>query len=175
MILPMSAVAITVALTGLTLPASAAPMRYDCDTPAGAMSEISQVQSGPKYALRVEVAAKRMRMNREWRPGASFRIRSADEHHEIGVQISAASHRSESLTVSLSAINGEDRRSYPVATVKVGETLRASLDVADGHARADIGGQKVDIPLDLGTGAKLVVTCSTGQFMFEKLDMAAAE
>ena len=160
-------------LGGFSVPAHAAPMTFDCDSFDGAYSEIVQTQVGPAYALKAEVSAKRLGRHREWRPKALLQVKSADGKNAIGVQFNISSYQNGTLSVALITIVGGEQKEYSVATLKLNEPLNTAIAVQDGKVRVDIGGEFAEAPITIGHGAEVRVGCSTGQFMFEKLEMAS--
>jgi hypothetical protein len=170
----IKAILAAAALAGASTPSRAAPMRFDCDTFDGAYSEVVQTQSGPAYALKAEITAKRLGKHRDWRPNALIQVKSADGKSAIGVQVTAASYQNRTLSVALITTTGGERKEYSVATVKLHEAVNAAILVRDGKVRAEVAGQFAEAPIEIGPGAEVGAACSTGQFMFEKLEMVAA-
>ena len=153
--------------------ANAASMLFDCDAEGGHYSELVQSQTGPNYALRADISAKRFGQHRDWHPGARMAITSADGKNSIIMQLAAGSVRPEFLLVSLVTNRDGEQKQYMVTTVNPGEAVHASIDVRDDVVHVEVAGQLAEVPLKLGAGAKVSVGCSTGQFMFENLDLAA--
>ena len=167
--------AITAVITvGAAAGGNAAPLQFDCDAADGHSSALRQAQAGPNYALGAEFSAKRLGKHRDWLPGARIAIWSADDRNSIIIQLAAGSVRPESLRLSLIATRDGNEKSLGVTTVKLDETVRASISVKDNLARVEVAGQPAEFPLNLGLGATVVVSCSTGQFMFETLDLNVA-
>ena len=154
--------------------ANAAPIRYECDTADGANSEIVQQQAGPNYALQADISAWRFGKHRDRRPGAKIQIKSADGMNSVGIQLSAGVSKPPAAAVSLISTNGGEQKQYLVTTVKLGESVRASIRIKDGVVQAEVAGQVADVPVQIGRSAEVAVGCSTGQFMFDKLSLGAA-
>lgn len=165
---------ITSGLASLPATTSAAPMRYDCDTPDGAVSGLVQKQDGPNYAMQTEIRAMRIGRHRDVRPGARIQINSADGKKAVWIQLAASSARPPALAISLSTDNGAEEKQYMVTTAKLGEAVQVSMRTKDGALQIEVAGQVADIPIQIGPGAEISVTCATGEFIFEKLSMGAA-
>jgi hypothetical protein len=133
-----------------------------------------QRQDGPNYTLQAEITAKRFGKHRDWRPGARIQVTSADGKKSIWIQLAAGAARPQALAVSLFTNDGREEKQFMVTTVKLGEPVRASIRVSNGSLQAEVAGQVANIPLQIGPRAEVSVGCSTGQFMFEKLSMGAA-
>jgi hypothetical protein len=160
---------------GYSAPAHAASMRFDCDSLDGAYSEVVQTQNGPAYGLKAEITAKRLGRHRDWWPNALIEIRSADGKSAIGVQFRASSYQNRTVSVMLITTSGGEKKEYSVATVKLDEAVNAAIAVRDGKVRADVAGEFAEAPISVGSGAEVRVACSTGEFMFERLEMTAAD
>jgi hypothetical protein len=167
-------ISIMFGLGGLPIAANAAPMRYSCDTADGSVSGLVQQQDGPNYALQAEIRAMRFGRHREVRPSARIQIRSADGNKAVWVQLSASAARPPALAISLFTDNGSEEKQYMVTTVRLGEAARVSMRTKAGALQAEVAGQVADIPIQIGPHAEISVTCSTGEFIFEKLSMEAA-
>jgi hypothetical protein len=157
---------------GIAAPAFAAPMRFDCDCMSGAYSEVAQTQTGPHYLLRADVTPKRVGQDRQWRPNGLLHIRSADGKAYIAVRMTATISRPQAFSIYLETEKDGEKKQFSVTTVKLGETVHASIEVKDGAARVEVAGQVADFSIPLGKGAEVSAGCSTGQFMFEKLEIA---
>ena len=152
-------------------PAEAAPIRFDCDTLEGANSEIAQTQDGPTYRLRTQISPKRVGKHREWRANALILIRSADEKAYVGVRMAATVSKPQGFSVLLETVQDGEHKQFLVTTVRLGETVNASIDIKDGSARVEVAGQVADLAIPMGKGAVVSASCSTGQFIFEKLEL----
>jgi hypothetical protein len=88
--------------------ARAAPVNYDCDTPAGSYSELSQVQAGPAYHVRGTITALQWRDDRRWSAVGQVRIETSDRSRSIAVRMvrpRGAEHAEVDVTVN----NGNGR------------------------------------------------------------------
>jgi hypothetical protein len=148
--------------------ANAAPAKFDCDTAAGKYSEFNLPQLGPNYHLSGRLSAKEYRPDRDWFPVANVRFVSADRRIFGGIrlQIPAGSGRVELVVQSKT---GEQPRDIGVAVLRKGDAAAFSLDVIDGKMTITVGGQGFPGP-DVGAGAAVNLTCSSGEFLFEDVD-----
>jgi hypothetical protein len=155
--------------------APAAPIKFDCDSFDGAVSEVMQTQGGPNYALKAQMTAMRLGKHRQWLPNAMLQIFSADGKNVVAIRVSASSAQSQTVSVTLSTTNNGEQKSYSVTTVKLNEAVDASIVVRDGKVQVQVAGQSAEAPIAIGPDAEVRAACSTGEFMFEKLEMAAPE
>lgn len=155
--------------------APAAPMKFDCDSFDGAFSEVMQTQAGPNYAVKAQITAMRLGNHREWLPNAMLQIFSADENNVVIVRLNSSSSQSKTASVTLTIGKDGERKSYAVTTVKLNEPVDASIIIRDGKVKVQVAGQSAEAPIAIGPNAEVRAACSTGEFMFEKLDMAAPE
>lgn len=151
-------------------PADAAPMRFDCDAMDGANTEIAQTQDGPAYRLRTRISPKRAGKHRDWRANALILIRSADEKAYVGVRMAASVSKPQGYSVLLETVLGGEHKQFNVTTVKLGDTVDASIDIKGGSARVEVAGQVADLAFPTGKGAVISASCSTGQFIFDDLE-----
>lgn len=154
-------------------PASSALLSYDCDTPSGRFSELTQVQPGPSYRIAGRVAAHELRPDKRWPSVAAIRVESADEQVRIMIEVTAESGADGPLALSLRTIDGLENEVRLLGEAPVGDALAFSLVVADGKARIEIGGRRGEAPADVGPSATVGVGCSTGSFRFEQLTLHA--
>jgi hypothetical protein len=170
--------AILVGVAGVTAGSSnsalATPMRFDCDSFDGAYSEVAQIQSGPTYSLKAKITPKRLGKHRDWRPNAMLQIKSADGKNGVTVRVTASSLQNRTFSVTFASLTGGELKEYSVATVKTNEPVSVAIAVRDGKLQAAIGGQLAEGPIAVGKGAEVRAGCSTGQFVFENLEMNAA-
>ena len=162
---------IAAGLASMPVPAAAAPIRFDCEALDGANSEIAQTQDGPTYRLRTQISPKRAGKHREWRASALILIKSADDKAYVGVRMAATASKPQGFSIYLETGRDGEHKQFSVTTVKLGDTVNASIDIKDGSARVEVAGQVADLAIPIGKDAVLSASCSTGQFMFEKLEM----
>lgn len=155
--------------------APAAPMKFDCDSFDGAFSEVMQTQAGPNYAVKAQITAMRLGKHGQWLPNALLQIISVDEKNIVIVRLNASSSQSKTVSVTLSTVKDGEKKSYSVTTVKLNEPVDAAIVVRDGKIKVQVAGQAAEAPIAIGPNAEVRAACSTGQFMFEKLDMTAPE
>jgi hypothetical protein len=157
-----------VAVTFSPCGAHAASIKFDCDTAAGAFSEISVPQSGPAYRIAGSVSARKYRVDGQWAPAATVGLMSADGKSSGAIRLQAPTGRGAVELVVQSRKNGKDYGTV-VGTLKKEEVATFSLEAVDGKMTIRTAGKTFDGP-DVGIGASVNVTCSSGEFLFENLD-----
>jgi hypothetical protein len=154
----------------MAAPAAAAPVEWDCDTPGGAFSELAQVQGGPAYHVRGTVSWQRSHADSRYLPSAQVRIENGDRSRSIAVRLVLAP-RAERIESSVESRNGGEPQRRTVGTAASEEAVPFEIEVAaSGQAIVTLGGERVTLQVDLGPGARIAATCSTGEFLFRTLD-----
>lgn len=153
-----------------TLPASAQGMsaKFDCDTAAGAFSELAFSQPGPTYHISGSLTAKQYRFDDQWIPVANVRIVSADKQTFGGIRLQAPSGSGRLELVVQSKVQGKDYGAV-VGSFGKGEAATFSIDVENSKMTIRVAGKTFAGP-DMAAGSGVSVTCSSGQFLFEKLN-----
>jgi hypothetical protein len=156
------------ACTPAAAPAPAPPLSYDCDTPAGRLSELEQVQSGPAYRISGTIRADDLLPNDRWESAGNVFVESADEQDRVMLQLIAPEPGSP-LRIVLRSHDGEKQKARTLGAIAVGEEARFTLAVEGGTARAELGAMKAEAVVDLGEGARVGVGCAGGSFRFGEL------
>lgn len=152
--------------------ASAAPIRYDCDSSPGFFSEIEQFQPGPGYRVRGSIKAQEARKHRRYVPTATIWLQSADKTKSAAVQLMNRSGKKFDLTV-ITRMDGATIEKR-VMQVDVEEVVPFDLHFSPSGRNIIIaGGQSFDVAGNFGTNARVSITCSTGGFEFPELDWNA--
>jgi hypothetical protein len=148
--------------------ANAAPLLYDCDSAPGRLSVLETVQPGPSYRVSGRISANELVKHQRWAPTGSASIESADEQDRIMLQLSAPEQKAP-LQVVLRTTNKGKVSTQTLGQVGLEQDLAFSVTVADGRAKVEIGTMRGEAAVDLGAGAKVGVSCTTGNFHFEDL------
>jgi hypothetical protein len=154
----------------LAIPAGAmaAPVEYDCDSAAGAFSEISLDQAGPDYRVRGTIRPVLLRSHPRYVATATVFIRSADRRRAAAVQIMRG--RASRYTVSALRVTDGHTGTASLPLIQTGDAVSFELVSNAAGSFALVGGQRIDLGPAIGEAAHLSVTCSTGQFHFSGLD-----
>jgi len=160
-----------VAATLLAQTAVAAPVDYDCDTPAGSFSEISQVQVGPAVHVRGTITALQWREDRRWSPLGQVRVENGDRTRSIAVRV-VRIPRQARATFDVTVQTGGEPQTTRLGEVALNEAVPFELQLLpSGDAIAVVGGERRVFRLDLGRNVKIKTICSTGEFLFGGLDL----
>jgi hypothetical protein len=162
------AMAAAAAVTG---PANAAPMSYDCDTAPGRYSELKQTEPGPAYRVSGRIAANELAMDKRWVPVGNIVIESADGKNGARLRLFAPTRRAP-LDVVLSTNIGDKVETQTLGQVGLSQELAFSMTVADGRVKVEIGTMRGEAAIEMGAGASVGVTCSTGNFHFDDLRLS---
>jgi hypothetical protein len=154
-------------------PVSAPPLAWDCNTPAGRLSELEQVQPGPAYRISGRIRADDLTDDGRWEPAANIFVESADEQDRVMLQLIAPERRSP-LRIVLRTHHGEKQEVRTLGTIALGEEAAFTLTVERGRARAEIGTIKAEAAADVGEAARVGVACATGSFRFDELRFGAS-
>lgn len=166
---------VVAAVTLLTSPAFAAPIRYNCDSGAGYFSEIEQFQAGPDYRVQGSFEANLIRLHPKYLPTATIAFESKDKSTHIGVQLMKR-HNKKLYDATIVAKIGGERKVWSVTAVDLNTAVLFSLKVSkSGTATATLAGRTIEVPVSIGPDGRLSITCSTGGFEFHGLDWTAQE
>jgi len=153
--------------------AAAAPIRYDCDTAAGSFSEIEQGQKGPAYAVAGTVEPVQLRTHEQWLPAAA-RVDSNDGKRSVALQLVPEVRGGSTFAIVAVSADDDKKGRTRLGKIALGETLAFSIRAVGGSVRVEAAGKVATMPVAIGGGGRVGVSCSTGQFKFETLDLEAA-
>lgn len=165
-------IGITSMAAALSLPqaAAAAPVDYDCDTPIGSFSELSQTQAGPAYSVRGSITARQWRDDRRWAASGQVRLDNGDRSRSIAVKV-VRQPREAQAAIEVTLQSDGDPRTETLGTIGLNQALPFELRLdASGEGVVVVGGQRRAFHLDLGPNAKVQVICSTGEYLFSGFD-----
>lgn len=161
-------------LTGLGSGAVAAPVSYDCDTAAGAFSEIRQKQDGPSYAVAGKMGPRQLRAHERWLPTVRIWVEAADGRTSTALQLVPEVRGGTVFAIVVTSSDGDKKGRTGLGKITLGETLAFSIRAGSEGVRVEAGGKSNLIPVAIGVGGQVGVSCSTGEFDFETLDLDAA-
>lgn len=148
---------------------AAEPLQYDCDTAAGAFSELKQPVAGSSFQrVTGKVQVLSGRIDQRWLPAAAIRLDSTDGH-SIAVQLSAEGRDKGDITANLVAWHKDDSQTQNLGRYDRSEIRSFSISPASAGVTVQFGKEKFDLPFNLATLASVSVTCSTGEFLFTDL------
>lgn len=151
--------------------ATAAPVNYDCDTPAGSFSELSQVQAGPAFHVRGTITPLQWRDHRRWAPLGQVRIETSDRSRSIAVRV-IRPRGAERAEFDIAVDNGSGVVSSELGSLALNEALSFDISlIANGDTVVQIGAERRSYRLDLGRNVQVSAVCSTGEFLFRELDL----
>ena len=150
--------------------AIAAPVDYDCDTPAGSFSELSQTQAGPAYQLRGSITPRQWRDDRRWASVGQIRLENGDRSRSIALKV-VRQPRTAQAAIEVTLQSGGEPRTETLGAVALNQAVpfELRLDPA-GEGVVVMGGQRRAFHLDVGPNAKVQVICSTGEYLFSGFD-----
>ena len=152
---------------GISGSASAQPIAFDCDTPAGSFSEIVIPLSGTQYWIKGAVTPIKLRSHESFLPAATLLLRAKDNSDSLTVQIVK-----EGDGIVLKAFTGKIQKIINLA--KVDQKISFEIVASPmGKARVTMAGIAINYDAKLGSNAILEVRCSTGEFKFNGLDWRA--
>lgn len=152
----------------------AAPLAWDCDTAAGAFSQIKQVQAGPNYRIAGKVTPLQTRSHERWLPSAQVRIERPGRKTAAALRIVPEQRGGRTFAVTANATVDGKETATTLGRLSLDETLAFSLTASTEGVAVSAGGKSSKLPVVLGPGAEILVICSTGEFDFEALELKAA-
>lgn len=164
----LAAMAVAAAPAG----AAAAPLLWNCDTAEGSYSVLAQVQSGPGYRVSGTLTPRSVRRHRQYAPSAQVRLQSADEANAIALRwTSPRSDGAFDVYVAVTSGAGAEPVETPIGGQRLNQAMPFELTVSNtGEASLRVGVERRGFRAPLGSGARLEVICSTGEFEFDALD-----
>lgn len=160
-------------IAGWVTPAAAIPIRYNCDTAAGAVSTIDLAQTGLAHRITGRFSALNFRKHSEWFPVANVRLLSADRKNAVGLRIQRKTPNAPIELVLQTYIGGKEEQHTTLGALGVGDSARFVIEVTAGKARVQAGGRSIEVNTLIDTSAVVHVSCSSGEFLFEDLDWDA--
>jgi hypothetical protein len=152
--------------------AGATPIRYDCDTAAGAFSLIDFTQPGPDYRVTGRFSAVKFRNDPQWGPVATVQLVSADQKHAVGIRLRGKNARTP-VDLLLQTLDGSGERLAALGTLPVGDWAPFGIEVAGGKITVRAAGRSLIVDAPIGAGATVKISCSSGEFQFDQLDWDA--
>jgi hypothetical protein len=158
----------------ITGPASAATLEYDCDTAPNHFSELKQELGQGPVVISGMLTARAMAASKTYAPMTRVTLESADGADGVSVRLVGAPTVNKTLLLASLIVrtDGKDEEEQ-LGTVSLMQPLPFAMRVNAGTAAITFGEwqRELKIPSAVVAGAK--VSCSTGEFLFEKLDLGA--
>src|SRR6218665_3523762 len=136
--------------------AAGAPVTYDCDTPAGSFSELSQVQAGPAYSLRGSITALQWRDDRRWASVGQIRLENGDRSRSIALKVVRQPRGREAAIEVTVQGEGEPRtETLGAGALKQGGAFELGLNGGGEGGTETVGVVAVNqaVPFELGLNA----------------------
>ncbi len=161
------------AIALLAVPPSSAQSRtssYGCDTASGRFSEFAIPVQASRFTLRGRVKPVLFRSDANYRPTAVIRLQNPQTGTAMAIRLKAVSAEAEGALVTAELWKDGDSETAPIGTLALGKVLDFTVAYAQGGAsRIVIGERNIDVAADLGADFDLKLSCSTGDFVFDRL------
>lgn len=158
-----------------SLPAQAAPMTWGCDTAAGRFSAIEIEVPAAGFEVGGTITPNEFRKDATWAPGAWVRIDAADGQNAAEVRYLGGPPKTKEGLVTLSGkVAGAERKGEPKLSGLAQPVAFAIKVTGPGEVFLSAGDQKARLPVAMGDKVKLMVACSTGDFLFTGLEWKSA-
>ena len=144
---------------------AAEPFTYECDTAAGAFSELAQPQSADAFTISGEVKAEKLRTDQEWWPMATILV-DLGGHKGPRLQLIAPNGHAKSVNVS---IGESTENAQLIGSIPLNTAVPFRLTVDQSRIRVEAGGRSVDFKRPPNSHPVASLTCSTGEFLFDRL------
>ncbi|WP_414899824.1 hypothetical protein ACMT1E_09250 [Sphingomonas flavalba] len=166
-------VAILTGLASASIAAEPEEMRYDCDTTPGHFSQFAMPQAPGRQSLSGVITAQALYRGGQWQPTAHVRLVSADGDSWVGVRLTAKAQtkavvqKGAVVRVEIAYRTGKKAVvADEVGMIPLGQGLPYALTVAGEQVRVRVGESEQVVPLALGDQRKVMLACSTGDFLF---------
>lgn len=169
-----AAAAMAIALGGAAVvapPAYAEGFSFDCDTPADHYSRIEQPVKGTRFHFSGTMASDSLRSG-DFAALVQGEVMALDGKSGVRTRlVKSSKEKNTLLMVVFTAMDGKINE-YTIGKVKAGSPVGFAFSVADsGNLAVKFGEFAGELPLKLVDGAKLAVSCSTGDFTFTDVRM----
>jgi hypothetical protein len=166
--------------TGLSLtlllpvaPVAASTLHYDCDSTGGRFSELKTTQSGNVNRVSGVLTARNMIEIPRWGALGNVALSSADRKNSIQLQLAGfPSIDAQALTASIILTIDGEKTEVEIGKSALLQPMPFTISVdASGSATIVFAGVEKKAIVVLGTAPIARVSCSTGEFIFETLDL----
>lgn len=158
--------------SAVLLPAEsyAAPMTYECDTPANKFSSIDVPIDSKNFTIRGAITPDGFSKG-QFLPVANIHLSALDGTGGVWLRLVAPSAGSKQADVIVETKLKAKPMKKTIGKISLGESLIFSISVLpDSTIDMDVGGQQVKLKSDLAGPSKLSISCSTGEFNFANLE-----
>lgn len=157
-------------VTLATVAANAAPMTYECDTPADRISEIKVPVNIVTFRMSGIITADAFRVGKYWPVG---NISLVDlEGNAVRLRLVAAKDRTTS-DIFLETTKEKKPLKRKLGQLPIGQPLNFSINASDpGKVKITVNELDLDATVnsELSSEAFLSISCSTGEFNFSNLE-----
>jgi hypothetical protein len=150
--------------------AMAAPLTYDCDTAAGSFSPVEQVQSGPSYSISARLTPRLSRTDKRWLPAASLGVGKPGQ--EVLLRVFAEERGGKNFKVSAIYSGDGEPKQAELGGISMGQSIGLAIYAEPGTVRVTAGGKSTSFAVTIAPNASVSASCSTGEFLFEALELA---
>jgi hypothetical protein len=145
------------------------PLTYDCDTAAGSYSELSQPAASSKYSISGVLTARKLRTDERWAPSATVTVKTSDSDR-LSLQLIAADGTATQLQLLIRNVIDGKESTQPIGVVPVNQAVPFTIFVDGVAANFEAGGRTFNLNVPAGGTRTVSVACSTGEFLFERLE-----
>lgn len=171
----------TTTLTVMTFGISSAaafanPIKYGCDTASGRFSAIEIPFETNRFTLRGTLTPALFRKDKRWLPSANIRLESGDTKNSMALRFVAENSKAKTADILLESKNEGNEKGGNAGEVALNETVGFSLDYdRNGQSSITVNDSSYKLASNLGEKFSLSITCSTGDFIFDKLTWQTSE
>ena len=159
----------------IAAPVAAGPLTYDCDTAPEHFSELTQPLPAGPVTISGVLTARVMATSKTWASTGHVGLVSADGADYAQIEVTGVAKISKTvLLATLTVSRGGTKEEIELGPVTLMQALPFSLtwDPA-GKLSVSLAGWQREVLLRPGTLTTAKATCSTGEFLFEKLELGA--
>ncbi|QNQ09030.1 hypothetical protein [Sphingomonas alpina] len=155
------------------MPVAASTLDYDCDSTGGRFSALKTTQSGNVNKISGVLTARNMIEIPRWGAVGNVALSSADGKNSIQLQLAGfPSVDAQAMTASIILTIGGEKTEVEIGKSALLQPMPFTISVdASGSATIAFAGVQKNAIVVLGPAPVARVSCSTGEFIFEKLDL----
>jgi len=160
-------------LAGLSAPARAAPMAFECDVPPSHYSELTQAASTPAPIVTGRILVEELRKSDDESPGAGIALTAADGKRQAVLRLIAPALDKKVLRGQLYLNDGQKKQTIELGLVSGVAAITIRLSLSDtGKIDLQLGELRSSQPFIPLPAARITAWCATGEFAFRDLDFA---
>jgi hypothetical protein len=151
------------------------PYEFDCEGPEGGMSTWSGPLPGARATIGGTIKLVRALAHKVYTPAGTILLSEGKLDSEVALAFVAYPQKPGRIDVQVAIGTGEKSQPRYVAVTSLAAEPKArfTLRFREGMLQVDVGGVTKEVPLPNLKPTRMALSCSTGEFLFEDVMVAA--